>query len=369
MSAKGGEMASMASITTKKEAFDLQKYLNDLLECGGAINDNPGFALIETLMPSEIADALSTSAHALLAFDAEVAAETPHSQFVTFGASIMDKALGLGKTFGRISKKYVGTANPRIPPGMLERAEKKLALSDFRHRHLIVSDIVFSEHVLFNFSVKFISDEKREYMQPVLVDAISGKDISYQIPWLNNVFCLNLAESTNTFQIERHCGYPFAYNTAKTSLSKAVQKELELFRKQMSGYLLDEMKRLRSYYQQTKEEIEKRISKIESNDSKTEALMNKLAAADADFKARMGDLHKKFQIRLEAELDSVIVYVVPKIRNSILIQNHTHKATFIVYYNLPANQVELPFCPDCGNLANSIRIKAEGAISCPECTR
>lgn len=360
-------MASRVSVTTKKEAFDLQKYISDLLECGGALNDSPGFALIETLMPSEMADALSIPAHTLLAFDAEVAAETPHSHFVTFGASIMDKALDLGKTFGRVTKKYVGIGNPRIPPGMLERAEKKLALSDFRHRHLIVSDIVFSEHILFNFSVKFISDEKREFVQPVLVDSITGKDISYQIPWLINSFCINLAESANTFQIEGHCGYSFAHNIAKSNLLKAVQEDLELFRKQMSGYLFDEMKRLRSYYQGTKEEIEKRISKIESNDSKSEALMNKLAAADADFKARMGDLHKKFQIRLEAELDSVVIYVVPKIKNSISIQNHTHKTTLIVYYNLPANQVELPFCPDCGNPASSIRIKAEGAISCAEC--
>jgi len=362
-------MLQSTAITTEHEAFDLQKYINDLLDCSGAISDNPGFALIETLMPTEIADALQSPAHAILAFDSEVAAETPDSEFITFGSAIMDKALALGKTFGRVSKKYIGMETPRIPPGMLERAEKKLALLDFKYRQLLESDFVCCEHVLFNFSVKFISDEKREYMQPVLIDTGLGKDVSYQIPWLNNIFCAHQAESLSTMQTSEHCGYSFAYETAKRNLSKAISKNLELFRRQMSGFLNDEAKRLRLYYQGTKEEIEKRISKVDSNDPKIKALEDKLTAVDVDFKARMSDLHKKYEIALEAELDNIVVYAVPKVKNRILIQNHTHKATLIVYYNLAANQVEFPFCHACSNPLNSIRIKNGGELICSECDK
>ncbi len=357
------------AITTKQESFDLQKYITDLLECSGAISDNPGFALIETLMPTEIASVLQTPAHAILAFDPEVAAETPDSEFVTFGSTIMDKALALGKTFGRVSKKYIGMENPRIPSGMLERVEKKLALSDFKYRQLLASDIVCCEHVLFNFSVKFISDEKREYMQPVLIEAGFGKDVSYQIPWLNNIFCAHQAESLSTLQTDEHCGYSFAYEVAKRNLPKAISKNLELFRRQMSGFLNDEAKRLRLYYQGTKEEIEKRILKVDSNDPKLKALEDKLTAVDLDFKARMGDLHKKYEIALEAELDNVVVYAVPKVKTRILIQNHTHKATLIVYYNLAANQVEFPFCHACSNPLNSIRNINDGELICSECDK
>jgi len=362
-------MLQSPAITTKQETFDLQKYINDLLDCSGAASDNPGFALIETLMPAEIANVLQSPAHAILAFDPEVAAETLNSEFVTFGSVIMDKALALGKTFGRVSKKYIGMGNPRIPSGMLERVEKKLALSDFKYRQLLESDIVFCEHVLFNFSVKFISDEKREHIQPVLVDTGLGKDVSYQIPWLNNIFCAHHVESLSALQTGEHCGYYFAYEVAKRNLSKAISKNLELFRRQMSGFLNDEAKRLRLYYQGTKEEIEKRISKVNSYDPKIKALEDKLTAVDVDFKARMGDLHKKYEIALEAELDNVVVYAVPNVKTRISIQNHTHKATLIVYYNLAANQVELPFCHACSNPLNSIRIKNDGEIVCSECDK
>jgi len=358
-----------SELTTKQETFDLQRFFKDLLECSGALNDNPGFALIETLMPSVAADMLQLPSHALLAFDPEVAAETPNSEFITFGSPIIDKALGIGKTVGRVSKKHIGSENTRIPSGMLERAEKKLALSDFRQSTLLQSEIVYCEHILFNFAVRFFSDEKREYMQPILIDAALGKDISYQMSFMNNIFCFQSSKEPGSFSSGEHCGYSFAYDVAKSSLSVAIEKNLELFHRQMTGYILSEAKRLQSYYQGTREEIEKRIAKIDPDDPKSESLRQKITASDMDFKARMGDLYKKYQISLEAELDSATVYIVPKVKNQILVQSHTHKTALVVYYNLAINQVELPFCPGCGKTAEAIKMKKDGALCCPECYR
>ncbi|MEW6662062.1 MAG: hypothetical protein ACOY9Y_09150 [Bacillota bacterium] len=359
-----------AAATTKgQKSFDLQRYFQDLFACSGAVSDTPGYALVEALLPPETAKDLEIPAHVVLAFDYEAAAEASGAEFVTFGSPLLDKALSLGKTFGKVAKKYMVQENPKIPPGMMERIEKKIDLTEYRRHSLLTSSLIRCEHILFNFMVRFFSDEKQEARYSVFIDTVAGRDASYQIPWLSGIFCAESGESLTAIPAGDHCGYARAYELAKASLPKAIAKDLEDFQKRMAGYLGGEVKRLQAYYRGTKEEIERRLVKVAPGDPKGKTLEQKLAAADVDFRARVDDLHKKYQVAVEAELDSITVYVVPKVRNRIMLQHRTHSPILEVYYNLAANQVELPYCPGCREPFATIHMAKDGSLCCHACAK
>ncbi|KKM10892.1 hypothetical protein SY88_11410 [Clostridiales bacterium PH28_bin88] len=350
-----------------QKPFDLQRYLLDLLDLNGAVAETPGFALVEALLPAETAAALEVPAHVLLAFDYEVATENPGAEFVTFGSPLLDRAINLGKTLGKATKKYAAPEHLAIPPGMLERVEKKMDFLNCRRPSLLSTSLLQCEYVRFNFAVRFLSDEKQEAGYPVLIDTLAGNDVSYQIPWLKGIFFAETGEALAKAPPGSHCGYARAYELAKEGLPMVIDKDLTAFWRRMTGYLGVEEKRLQTYYTGTREEIIKRTAKLAAGDPRREKLEQKLAATEADYRMRLEDLRNKFHVSVEAHLESVAVYVLPKVKILLNLQHRTHTASLELYYNLAANQLELPYCPQCREPFSVVHMTRDGAIRCPVC--
>lgn len=352
---------------SNQKSIDLQRYFLDLFQCSGAVTEVAGFSLVEALLPEDIAAVLEVPAHVLLAFDYEVAMENPEAEFVTFGSPLLDKAILLGKNLGKAAKKYAAPEHLTVPPNMLEKVEKRVDFVRCRKPSLLSASLLRCEYIRFDFTVRFLSDEKQEAIYPVLVDTLAAREVSYQMDWLKSIFFAAEVEPLGQIPPGSHCGYGKAYQIAKDGLSQAVEKDLADFRQRMAGYLQGEEKRLQAYYVGTKAEISRRMSRLDAGDPRRQKLEQKMAATEADYQKRLKDVRNKFQVAVEAELDSLVVYVLPKVKLQVQVQHKTQTAVVEFFYNLAAGQLELPYCPKCQQPFSVVHIAKDGAIRCPGC--
>lgn len=137
----------------------LQDFMESLLKRSGALVEQTGYGLLETVLPEELSAHFKDD-HLLLAFDYEVAGENPGSTFVTYGSSLLDNATDLALGYGH----YTSLFRPQIgvtPPRNLE--QRVMAGLEFlrcrppRVIHQWMVDHVFFE---FNFRCIFRSFEK-----------------------------------------------------------------------------------------------------------------------------------------------------------------------------------------------------------------
>lgn len=72
---------------------------------------------------------------------------------------------------------------------------------------------------------------------------------------------------------------------------------------------------------------------------------------------------------MEAEVDSITVYVWPKVKLVLDVEHRNTLTTMTLYYNLAANSLELPYCPTCHRPFTTVCFDRHGKYSCPDCAR
>lgn len=114
-------------------------------------------------------------------------------------------------------------------------------------------------------------------------------------------------------------------------------------------------------------DIEKRAQRLDAADPRRERLAQKIAATRADAARRLEDVRQKYQVRLEAELDGLRVYVLPKAAFTLELEHKKSTASLHLYYNLAINELELPVCAACGRTYDTVCIGQDGSPCCPVC--
>ncbi|TDA70557.1 MAG: hypothetical protein D9V47_01000 [Clostridia bacterium] len=350
-----------------KQEISLQRYFLDTLEAHGAVVDTPGYALLEALLPSEVAAALELPEEVQLAFDYEVACENPEAELVAYGSPLLDRAVGLGLKAGRIARKVAAVSTLNVPSDISAKIKKRLEFVRCRPPVLRSAGVVRSEAVLFNFRTRFISDEKQENIYPILVDTAVGQEVNYQLPWLQTMFFVTGDPGIAALTPADHCGYAKAYEAAKEALPGAITQDLGEFQARMQHFLQDEAKRLASFYRQTMVEIRQRIHRQDANEERRQRLEKKLPATQADFYKRVEDIRSKYRIMVEAEVDSVTVYVWPKVKLTLDIEHKNMRTPMTLYYNLAAGALELPLCLACHRPNTAVYFDSRGRFLCPSC--
>lgn len=347
--------------------ISLQRYFLDTLQVYGAVVDTPSYALLETLLPAEVAAALELPEEARLAFDYEVACENPETELVAYGSPLLDRAVGLGLQAGRTTRKVVTAPTLNVPPDMSAKIKKRLEFVRCRPPVLRSAGVVRSEAVLFNFRTRFISDEKRENIYPILVDTATGQEINYQLPWLQALFSVTDDAGIAALPPSDHCGYAQAYNAAKEALPRAITQDLREFQVRIQHFLQDEAKRLASFYRQTMVEIRQRLHRLDANDERRQRLETKLTATQADFHKRVEDIRSKYRVVVEAEVDSVTVYVWPRVKLILDVEHKNVRTPMTLYYNLAAGSLELPLCLTCHHPITAVHFDSQGQHLCGNC--
>lgn len=345
---------------SNSERLILQDFMETCLNRAGALVERPGYGLLEVVLPGDLALRFGDD-HILLAFDYEVAGENPESTFVTYGSNLLDTATGLALDYGHYTDLY----RPDIPAAPQRNLEKIVTASlEFqrcrppRVVHRWMADQVFYE---FNFRCVLRSYEKIESLLPVVVDGFSGlPSPGFRELWKNVVPCekpeytLPRAELLPLRDLYRRACREAELQVKR--LAKPVQQKADVLKER-------ELAKIRSYYEQTTREIQKKYEAAEDTDKKVR-LSKQINATENDRRRREEDAAARYVVEAEVRLDHLVAYHLPCVHIKLEVQHKEKILNQIVVYNSYNNRIENPACPECGEPARRLVPGVAGRLIC-----
>lgn len=341
------------------EKLDLRSFITSFLERSGAVLEEVGYGLVETLLSDEQSPHFSEQM--LLAFDYEVARENPAAIFVTYGSPMLDTTARLAADYGR----YTVLHCPDLGFNQSRRFDREIS-EKLEFLHCRPPKVVYqwlADHLFwcFYFRAVFHSYEKTEDLLPVVLDGYTGLPAPDFDRWWSKIvpsekpqYKLACAESLSLKGL-----YGAACREARIQAEEK-SKALQL---QAAYQMSREMTKVASYYSQTVNDIEKKIKATE-DDAKKERLQKQMAATRADWQRREKDTLERYAVDAELHLDHLIACHLPRVHIKLELQNKDRLLNALVLYNPLAGQLELPVCQLCHKPAARLAPDREGRLIC-----
>jgi len=343
--------------------FSVEDFVTEVLVRAGGLVEKPAYGLAEVLLPDTL-EPLFTTNYLLLAFDYEVAAETPGSLFITHGSPLLDTIVSLALEYGRYTALYwPGSASN--PPRSLDQKIKE-AVNYLHCRPPRIKSHRTAENVFYGFYFRciFRSYERREEVLSVVVDGCSGlpcsdfeKDWEKVVPAESLEYDLPQAPLLPLSDIHRIA----CRNVEPLALESAQAIQ------QLSTKLLNkEMDKIKKYYQKTVREIERKKSAT-TDPGKEERLEKQLVATLADWQRREEDIAGRYEVTVEVYLDHLVAYHVPCEYIQLEIQHKKQFLNHMLTYNWMSGKIEMPACPQCGKAGRLFMPDKNGQLFCSNC--
>lgn len=335
------------------------------LNRAGAIVEPAGYALFQVLLPEELIPAFG-SEELLLAFDYEVASETPGSTFVTYGSPLMDTTVRLALDCGRQTALYWSGKLPALPRSLEERLSARLEFRHCRPPRVEASWVAENIYYGFYFRCVFRSFEKTEAVIPVFIDGCHGLPAPAFTREAESLFLLEERE----YQAAPAPIRPLAdlYPVARQELGKLVQEQARPLQQTALSLQEQELTKVRSYFAETEAEIRQKLAASTDPDRKVR-LEQQLAATQADQERRIKDTRARYQVEVDVRLDHLVAYHLPCIFIQLNLQHKTFTLTQTLIYNPLRGDIELPACPRCGRASSCLVPTLDGQLICPECLK
>lgn len=321
----------------------LDRFAVDCLVRAGAVLEHVGYGLVHVLLPEEVAPDFGTD-ELLLAFDAEVAAETPGAVFLTYGSPLLDVLVDLALDFGR----YTALWRPgpvAVPRNLEHRIAENLEFRRCRAPRLAEHRVL--EHVYYGFYFRcaFRSFERAEEVNGVVVEGSSGRvEEDFRRHWQHVV---PAAEPDQ--ELPRSGVLPLRelYGRACRALEEVVRRRAGALFPGARVLRDRELARIDRYYRDNEALLERRLAAAESQ-ARRERVREQLNALRAEWRRRLQDAAARYDVEVEAVLDHVVAYHVPLVHAVVEVQHRERAYRHTVWYNPLAARVELPACPLCG---------------------
>ncbi|MGI9861132.1 hypothetical protein SDD30_07070 [Moorella naiadis] len=335
------------------------------LKHAGAVVEPAGYALFQVLLPEELIPAFG-SEELLLAFDYEVADETPGSTFVTHGSHLLDTTVRLALDYGRQTALYWSGKLPALPRSLEERLSTRLEFRHCRPPRIEASWVAENIYYGFYFRCVFRSFEKTEAVIPVFIDGCQGLPAPAFTREAENLFLLEEPE----YQAAPAPMRPLAdlYLVARQELGQLVQQQARPLQQTALRLQERELAKVRSYFTETAAEIRQKLAASSDPDKKAR-LEQQLAATQTDQERRLQDTRTRYQVEVDARLDHLVAYHLPCIFIRLNLQHKTFNLAQTLIYNPLQGDIELPACPRCGRASSCLVPTAAGQLLCPDCLK
>lgn len=345
------------------DKLDLRSFVTSFLERTGAVQDETGYALVETLLTDELTPHFGEQM--LLAFDYEVARENPESTFITYGSPILDTMARLAVNYGR----YTVLHCPDLGLSQTRRFDREVIgkLEFLRCRQPRAVFQWPAEHVFWRFYYRtvFNSYEKTEELLPVTLDGYTGLHVPDFDSWWGTIvptqarqYKLTSAESRPLKDV-----YTEACKIAETlagDKARALQRRT-------TNQMTAELDKVATYYSQTIEDLNKKMAAAEDT-VKKERLQKQLAATRADWQRREKDTLERYAMEVELYLDHLVACHLPRVHIKLELQHKDRILNTTVLYNPLASRIELPICPLCRKPTARLTPDPEDRFICIACS-
>jgi len=346
---------------------NLRKYVRDVVLASGGLIDDVDSDAMNIMLPEDLAKKARLSEFMTVCFDYETQREYPESLFVTFGSPVLESLVDMGMAMGRCVRQYVSVPATRVPSNITGRINSKVTFDRSKSPLLRTAGVEAHEVLVFRYIVFYISDDKFSENMEIAVDTVTMAD---DTPFLLDVKSLSLPEDLYGLSEMATQGsgfassgssardgvvarsdkdaYDQALEVALRNLKERISVRLRDYQKLMDLYCHEELTKVLAFYEENVRDLEKRLDRAGEDEEKKRKLRAKIQAALVEKGRRVQDLLEKYRVQVEVRLDSVVSVLVPKVKAVLDIQHKNEKYSQVVYYNLAANEVELPVCPACG---------------------
>jgi len=337
----------------------------------GGLVEPPAYGIYETLLPDEVSTRWGVEAHQRFTFSSESEKE---STFLHYGHPLVEtivNELRLQTANGRFFINNVRLAKP----GLYAAIEKAISISNAKLFPVpgAVEQPHLHHYVRFNFKVSLISDEKRELILPVWMDAqggyaVNGAGIQRQAILDMENHSQNLSPAAAFWNNEP----PLAPKTlaallerARKSVADELGDTLAGLQKRLQRFLELDRARLNEYYTDLLKDADRRLQK--ADDERRPGLEAKRAAITAERLSKLEDVEQKYHLRIQLELLNVAIITQPKLDLTVEIGKRGVAVKRVATWDPLLHVVEPMTCDVCGQPGKSLLLCENGHLAHSDC--
>jgi hypothetical protein len=338
----------------------LQQFAAACLTRAGALVESRGYALLEAVLPPELAQEMGDS-HLVFAFDVEVAEEVPGSRLASHGSPLLDRLVSLATGFDRYFALYAPLKELR-PPRDIDR---RLADVHFeRCRPPRVTQWWTQEHIYwgFCFRASFRSNELTEELVEAVVDGSSGNLVEdFPSLWRGVVPTPGpegLLPRAGQLPVEQ------LYTTASTAAGAQARTRARTIQQAGAAMMDRELAKVRRYHEEIAGRIQKQLGSAE-DPGRQARLQQQLQATVAEAGRRAQDTLARFQVEVELSLDHVVAHHLPCLHLKVDLAHRSQMLNRTLIYDPLAGRVLAPRCEVCGEPSRRLIPDVQGRLACP----
>jgi len=359
----------------------LADFVLDSIRQAGGIVEPPTYGVYEVLLPEEAARDWNAPSYQRLAFTDEAATEMLDDArdvaVIGYAHPLVEALMEESRADPACALVYAdGLQLDKI--GLLSLAREKHSLLNARLTEAPDKSArgATCHYVRFNFKAALLTDEKRERLISVMMNAQGG----FSVPELVHIERKVRLKEEPAFKhllpapihwLPGHQALDLEVleellERAKRAALDELAAPLERLRNRAARHLELARARLTEYYDDLSQDLQKRIERS-SSESRITSLEEKLATAQVEREAKLADVEAKYRLRVELELINLQVIVQPKLVLPVQIGDRNTKIERTIFWDPLLHRIEPLTCDVCGRPATRLMLCSGGHLAHEEC--
>lgn len=353
---------------------DLADFVLDFCRASGGVVDPPAYGVYEVLLPDPVAAQLGVAPFQRFAFD-EIADGADVTR-LAYGHPLVERMAELARDLPACARFYINDVRlDKTGLAALARAALSLPNANLAEVPRALETRMMFHYLWFNFKAALISDEKREHLVTVVMNAQTGvpmEDFSaaeaYRLAETPVFTGLPVAPPTWT-----RIADPLAPEPLRALLDRAARAALDslagpaaALRARAARLLELDRARLDAYYADLESDLGRRLQRAE-DDARRANLESKLAATRADHAAKLADAEAKYSLHVVLELINLAVIAQPKLALTVQIHNRQAQTNRAVVYDPLRHSLDPLACDVCTRPETKLLLCTNGHLAGEDC--
>ncbi len=354
---------------------ELSEFVLGLYQSEGAIVEPPAYGVCEVLLPEALAAQLNVPAWQEIVFDETEPEASDGKLYLTRGHPLVDRLVERARRAPAPAQAYINAVR-LDKKGLAELGRQALSLPNGRLVEVKgqMEAAALCHYLRFTFKVTLSTDEKREYLTTVSLDAQGGWRVDWQA--IQERATLEAMPAFDHLAPAPPCWIEEANPLAPAALAGLLEraqrgvleemaKPIEVVRRRAARHLELDRARLEQYYDDMARDVERRLGRADA--SRRATLQDKLASVQAERELKLADAEARYRLRIDLELVTVQVIRQPKLVLPVQIENrHTAVQRRIVWDPL-LHRIEPLLCDVCGRPGLALHLCSGGHLAHADC--
>ncbi len=357
---------------------DLTDFVLDFCRALGGVVEPPAYGVYEVLLPDAVAAQLNVDAFQRWAFDdaPPAGADDGAVTRLSYGHPLVERLAELARAAPACARFYINAVR-LDKSGLFALARAALAFPNAtlaEDLHANETRALFHA-VRFNFKAALHSDEKRERLVSVLMDAQTGAALSDFSP--DEALRLEVtpvftalpdapAPWTNAFDPLATEALRALLDRARLAAADALGDSLAALQQRAARLLELDRARLEAFYADLERDLERRLKRAD-DEARRATLENKLAATRADHAAKLADAEAKYRVRVELDLINLAVITQPKVRLAARVENRQANVARAIVWDPLRHRIEPLACDVCQRPASKLFLCVNNHLAGEHC--